>query len=492
MATATAKEKTKTTEAADVSILDNIIKNGNMTKDVSQEAYAKDLVGEFASQVLDEGMVIGDDLDKMIKERIAELDKLINDQLNEVIHAKDFLALEGSWRGLAYLTNNTPTSTSLQIKVLNAQKQELNNDLQRAVEFDQSVLFKQIYESEYGTFGGNPFSLLIGDFEFGRSAVDIGFLEKISSVAAAAHAPFISSASPLLFDFESFTELDRPRDLAKLFESAELAKWRSFRESDDSRYSVLTLPRVLMRLPYGPDTLPAENLNFVEEVEDDHENYCWGSSAYSLGVRITNAFANHKWCAAIRGVEGGGLVEGLPTYTYKSEDGEVVLKCPTELPITDRREKELNELGFLSLLHCKGTDQAAFFGAQTVNKPGNYISDLANANAKLSSMLPYILAASRFAHYIKVIMRDKIGSFASKDEISTFLNSWIKNYILSDDSAGQEVKAKFPLREARVDVSDVAGKPGTYNAVVFIRPHFQLEELTASIRLVAELPESAG
>jgi type VI secretion system protein ImpC len=283
-----------------------------------------------------------------------------------------------------------------------------------------------------------------------------------------------------------------PRDLAKGFETLELIKWRSFRESEDSRYVALTLPHILLRLPYGPDTVPVEGFNYVEDVDGrDHKKYLWGNAAYALAQRITNAFALYKWCAAIRGVEGGGLVEGLPTHTFKTDEGDIALKCPTEIAITDRREKELNDLGFIALCHCKGADYAAFFGGQTTNKPKLYNTNSANANARISSMLPYILAASRFAHYIKSIMRDKIGSFMTRENVANYLNTWISQYVLLNDDAPQEVKAKFPLREARVDVTDVAGKPGCYKAVVFLKPHFQLDELTVSIRLVAELPAAA-
>jgi type VI secretion system protein ImpC len=318
-------------------------------------------------------------------------------------------------------------------------------------------------------------------------------LEKISNVAAAAHAPFISAASPKLFDMDSFTEIGKPRDLAKVFESTELIKWRSFRESEDSRYVALALPHILMRVPYGPSTKPVEEFNFVEEVTGrDHKQYLWGNAAYALGVRITNAYSKYSWCAAIRGVEGGGLVEGLPTHTFMTDEGDIALKCPTEIAITDRREKELNDLGFIALCHCKGTDYAAFFGGQTANKPKVYDTPQANANSRVSSQLPYLLAASRFAHYLKAMMRDKIGSFMTKDNVSMFLNRWITAYVLLDDEAAQSTKAKYPLREARVDVSEIPGKPGCYNAVVFLRPHFQLDELTASIRLVAELPPPAA
>jgi len=476
-----------------VTLLDQIVVEGKMARDPSQQPYAKDLINEFVSQVLDEGMTVSRDTVTSIKSRIEQIDGLISAQLNEILHAQEIQQLEASWRGLHYLVMNAETGKDMKIRLLNVSRQEIVNDLEKAVEFDQSVLFKRIYEDEYGTFGGNPFSVLVGDFEFGRHPQDIGTLEKLSNVAAAAHAPFISSASAKLFDWASFTEINVPRDLSKGFETAELTKWRSFRESEDSRYVSLTLPHVLLRLPYGPDTKPVEGFNFVENVDGkDHAKYLWGNAAYVLAQRIANAFSLYHWCAAIRGVEGGGIVQGLPTHTFKTDQGDVVMKCPTEIAITDRREKELNDLGFISLCHCKGTDYAAFFGGQTTNKPKTYNTNEANANARVSSMLPYILAASRFAHYLKVIMRDKIGSFATRDSVQGFLNTWISDYVLLSDDAPQSVKAQFPLRDARIDVTEVPGKPGAYKAVVFLKPHFQLDELTVSLRLVAELPPAAA
>jgi type VI secretion system protein ImpC len=477
----------------EVSLLDKIVQEGKMARDESQTARAKDMVAELAQQVLEGHMTVSTDTVAMINNRIAQIDELLSLQLNEIIHAPEFQKLEASWRGLEYLIKNTETSTSLKLRLLNASRQELQKDLEKAVEFDQSMLFKKIYEEEYGVFGGHPFSALIGDFEFGRHPQDIAFLEKMSNVAAAAHAPFIAAANPRLFDMDSFTELSNPRDLAKIFESTELIKWRSFRETEDSRYVALALPHILLRYPYGPDTVPVEEFVFQEDVDGrDHDKYLWGNAAYALAQRLTTAYSLYGWCSAIRGVEGGGLVEGLPTHTFKTDEGDIALKCPTEVVITDRREKELDELGFVSLLHCKGTDYAAFFGGHTVNKPKVYDTDAATANAQLSAMLPYILAASRFAHYIKVIMRDKIGSFASKQEVEAYLNRWIKQYAMGRDDAGFELKAKYPLREARVDVKEIPGKPGYYTSVVFLRPHFQLEGLTTSIRLVAELPPPAG
>lgn len=487
MATESGASSESTTQT--LTLLDRIIAEGRMAHDENQQGYARDMLAEFATQVLDEGMAIDKDTVAMINDRISQIDKLISDQLNEVLHHPDLQKLEASWRGLHMLVDQTETSSRLKLRLLNVTQNELQNDLEKAVEFDQSALFKKIYEEEYGTFGGHPFSLLVGDYNFGRHPQDVALLEKLSNVAAAAHAPFIAAACPKLFDMNSFTELAVPRDLCKIFESAELIKWRSFRESEDSRYVSLVLPNFLLRLPYGPDTSPVESIGYVEDVNGtDHSKYLWGNAAWLMALRITSAFAKYGWCAAIRGAEGGGAVEGLPAHTFRTLSGDLSLKCPTEVAITDRREKELNDLGFISLCHKKNTDTAVFFGSQTTNKAKTYNTNEANANARISAMLPYVLASSRFAHYLKVIMRDKVGSFMTRDNVQTYLNNWIADYVLINDNAPQEIKAQYPLREARVDVSEVAGKSGVYRATVFLRPHFQLEELTASIRLVANLP----
>jgi type VI secretion system protein ImpC len=408
------------------------------------------------------------------------------------MHHADFQKLEGSWRGLRHLVFGSETSSMLKIRVMNASKKELLRDLQRAPEFDQSALFKKVYEEEHGVFGGAPFGALIGDYEFGKHPEDTELLERISQVAAAAHAPFISGTDPTMLNLEAWTNLDAPRDLGKIFDTTEYAKWKSFRQSEDSRYVGLCLPRTLGRLPYGKDTKPVEAFNYEEGVDGtDHKKYLWMNAAFSFGTRLTESFAKYGMCVAIRGVEGGGLVEGLPTHNFYTDEGDVVMKCPTEVPITDRREKELSDLGFIPLVHCKGTDYAAFFAAQSSQKAKLYDSDSANANARLSTQLPYIMAVSRFAHYLKAMMRDKIGSFMSREQAETFLNRWITNYVTPDDSASQAAKAARPLREARVDVVEIPGKPGCYRAVAFLRPHFQLDELTVSLRLVAELPAPA-
>lgn len=478
---------------SDQSLLDQLITEGRMAQDETQEAMAKDLVTEFVQQVLDGELVISKDLESAIMQRIAEIDSLLTGQVNEILHHQEFQKMEASWRGLQYLVFETETSTQLKIRVLNVSKKELLKDVTNAIEFDQSAIFKKIYEEEYGTFGGAPYGCLIGDFEFTNHPQDMALLEKMSGVAAAAHAPFISAASPKLFGWESFTQLGEVRDLAKIFDRIEYVKWRSFRDSEDSRYVGLCLPHNLLRLPYGTETAETETFKFEEDVTGrDHKKYLWGNAAYALGVRVTEAFAKHGWTVAIRGVEGGGLVQGMPTHTFMTDDGEVAMKCPTEIAITDRREKEFSDLGFIPLVHCKNTDYAAFFGTNSANKPKKYDTDFANANARLSSQLQYIFAVSRFAHYLKAIMRDKIGSFMERKNVEDYLNRWITNYVLIDDNATQEQKSKLPLREARVEVAEVKGKPGCYKAVSYLRPHFQLDEIAISLRLVSELPAPAN
>jgi len=481
------------TFSPELNLLDKIVEEGRMGRDAAAKERGKDLVKNFVTEVLKGTVTMNADTEAMINARIAQIDALVSTQLNEIMHHPDFQKLEGSWRGLKYLLNNSETGTQLKIKVLNVSKKDLLKDLQKAPEFDQSALFKKVYEEEFGVFGGTPFGALVGDYEFGKSGQDIELLEKVSQVAAAAHAPFLTASSPDMFNMESFTSLDAPRDMAKIMDTTEYAKWKSFRASEDSRYVALTLPRILMREPYGSATVPVEAFNYEESVDGtDHSKYLWGNAAWALASRVTQAFSTYGWCATIRGVESGGLVDGLPVHNFKTESGDIAMKCPTETPISDRREKELADLGFAPLVHCKGTDYAAFFSVQSAQKPKLYDSDSATANARISAQLPYIFAVSRFAHYLKSIMRDKIGGFASKDEISQFLNSWIMKYVVSNDNVGFAIKASHPLKEARVEVVEVAGKPGAYRAVAFLRPHFQLDELSMSMRLVADLPKAAG
>lgn len=481
-----------TTKAAEGSLLDQIVDSAKIGDNAEQKAAGKSMVREFVQQFLQGDMAVSRDAEAMIQARLAQIDHLLSIQLSEILHHPTFQKLESTWRGLRFLIVNSECTPMLKIRVMNVSKRELGRDLQRAAEFDQSSIFKKVYEEEYGVFGGEPFAALLGDYEFGKSFEDIELLDNMSHVAAAAHAPFLTAASANLLSLDSFTNLGQPRDLAKVFDTTEYAKWKGFRMSEDSRYVGLCMPRTLMRVPYGPDTRTIEEFNFEEGVDgSDHSKYLWGNAAFSLATRLTNAFARYGWCAAIRGVEGGGLVEGLPTHTFRTDDGDLAQKCPTEIAITDRREKELADLGFVPLVHCKGTDYAAFFSVQSAQKPRVYDQDSANANARLSTQLPYILAVSRFAHYLKAMMRDKIGSFMSRSEAELFLNRWIQKYAINTDDAGPTIKASHPLREARVEVVDVPGKPGAYRAVAFLRPHYQLDELSVSLRLVAELPPPA-
>jgi type VI secretion system protein ImpC len=510
----TSSSTTTTTTLTQTPLLTTIVETMTHGQDEAQQKYARQMLSVFATEVSDKKVEASDNMLTTISNRIADLDRQINAQLNQILHNEQLQKLEASWRGLHQLVMNTETGTSLKLRLFNVTKDELRLDLDKAVEFDQSVLFKKVYEEEYGTFGGSPFSVLMGDYEFDRSTLDIKMLTGLSNVAAAAHAPLITAASHKLFDLKSFADLGVPRDLAKVFESGALIEWRAFRDTEDSRYVSMVLPRYLSRLPYDPVNNPVPGMTtFVEDVnssaaataailaaaaagtddapksiDPDSQKFLWGNAAWLLTQRITEAFAQYRWCAAIRGPEGGGAVNGLPVYQFNTLAGDLAIKCPTEVAITDRREKELDSLGFIALCHRKNTNVAVFFGGQTTNKPKTYNTFEANANARISGMLPYILAASRFAHYLKVILRDKVGSFATRDNVQTYLNNWIADYVLINDNAPQEIKAQYPLREARIDVTDVPGRPGSYRATVFLRPHFQLEELTASIRLVAALP----
>ncbi|MQX37140.1 type VI secretion system contractile sheath large subunit [Roseospira navarrensis] len=460
---------------------------------------AQELIKTLTEQALKGTVQFSRNLTQTFNEAIAAIDQQLSEQLAAIMHHDKFRQLEGAWRGLHYMVMNTETSNNLKIRVLNATKRELHKDLTRAVEFDQSGLFKKIYENEFGTPGGEPYGALVGDFEFTNHPEDQELLSGLSSVAAASFAPLISAASPELFGMNDFTELSKPRDLAKIFDTSEYGKWRGFRDSEDSRFVTLTMPRVLARLPYGKATKTIEEFDYEEAPYNpdgsarqmDHEHYCWMNSAYAMAVRMTSAFSSYGWCTAIRGAEGGGKVEGLPTHNFISDDGDTDTQCPTEVGITDRREAELSKLGFLPLCHYKNTDYAVFFGAQTTQKPKKYDRPEATANAAISARLPYIMATSRFAHYLKVMARDKIGSFMEAPDCEAWLNRWIMNYVNAKEGADQELRAMYPLREAAVQVREIPGQPGSYNAVAYLRPWLQMEELTTSMRLVARIPKQA-
>jgi type VI secretion system protein ImpC len=459
-----------------------------------------ELIRSLVEQSLQGTVKFDKNISKTISNAIAAIDAAMSTQLAAVLHNADLQKLEGSWRGLHHLIMNSETGSQLKIRVMNIGKRELFKDLDKAVEFDQSQIFKKIYEAEFGSPGGEPYGALIGDYEFTNHPEDIDMLSKMSQVSAAGFAPFLSAADPQLLGMDSYTELSKPRDLEKIFLDESYAKWRSFRDSDDSRFAVLTMPRALSRLPYGKNTKVVEEFDF-EEVELDekgnskpvpHENYTWMNSSYVLGTQMTAAYAKFGWCTAIRGAENGGKVEGLPAHIFTADDGDQAMKCPTEIAITDRREAELSKLGFLPLCHYKNTDYAVFFGAQTTQKPKKYDRPEATANAAISARLPYIMASSRIAHFLKVIARDKIGSFMERQDCEDWLKRWISNYVSTDPHPSDEVKARYPLAEAEIKVEEIPGSPGSYNAVAWLRPWLQLEELTSSLRMVAKIPAKGG
>jgi len=467
------------------------------TKQTSRNE-TEELLKTLTSEAMDGTVKWDKNLTVTINNAIAEIDRVMSTQLSAIMQNAKFQKLEGSWRGLNHLLSNTETSTDLKIRMLNISKKELSKDLEKAVEFDQSQIFKKIYESEFGTAGGEPYAALIGDFEFSGHPDDLDMLTSMSNVAAAGFCPFISAADPKMFGFDSFTELSKPRDLEKIFDSAEYIKWRSFRDSEDSRFVTLTMPRVLARLPYGQDTKPVEAFNFEEasldssgrQLESGHDDYCWMNAAYAMGTTLTQSYAEYGWCTSIRGAEGGGKVEGLPSHTFVSDDGDTDQKCPTEIGITDRREAELSKLGFLPLCHYKNTDYAVFFGAQTTQKPKKFDDPAATANAEISARLPYIMATSRIAHFLKVMARDKVGSFMEAGDAEEWLNRWISSYVNASPGASAEMKARFPLAEANIEVKEVPGQPGVYSAVAWMRPWLQMEELSASMRMVANIPKA--
>jgi len=457
--------------------------------------HAREAIGSavrtLAEQALSETTLVSDDSVTTIEAIIAEIDKKLSEQINMIMHQEDFKALEGSWRGLHHLVNNTETDETLKIRVLNLSKKDLAKTIKKykGTAWDQSPLFKKLYEEEYGSPGGEPYGCLVGDYYFDHSPPDVEILNGVAQISAAAHSPFISAAAPTLMNMDSWQELSNPRDLTKIFQTADYAPWRSLRDSDDSRYVALTMPRFLGRLPYGAKTNPCEEFDFEEDTGGgDHSKYLWVNASYAMATNINRSFKEFGWCARIRGVESGGMVEGLPCHTFPTDDGGVDMKCPTEIGITDRREAELAKNGLMPLSHWKNEDYACFIGAQSLQKPTEFDDPDATANAKLAARLPYLFATCRFAHFLKCIVRDKIGSFKERDDMANWLNKWITQYVTSDPNASEEVKAQYPLAAAEVVVDEVEGDPGYYSAKFFLRPHYQLEGLSVSLRLVSKLP----
>jgi type VI secretion system protein ImpC len=463
--------------------------------DKAQEAVAT-AVQTLAEQALSQTALVSDDTIATIENIIAAIDEKLTGQINLILHNEEFSKLEGAWRGLHYLVNNTETDENLKIRVLNISKTDVGKQIKRykGTAWDQSPLFKKLYEEEYGTPGGEPYGCLIGDFEFSHHPQDVEMLTGIAQISAAGHTPFITAASPTLLNMDTWQELSNPRDLTKIFSTPEYAAWRSLRESEDSKYLGLSMPRTLARLPYGADTEPVEEFAFEEDTGDaDHSKYCWQNSAYAMAVNINRSFKEYGWCSRIRGVESGGVVEGLPVHSFPTDDGGVDMKCPTEIAITDRREAELAKNGFMPLSHWKNTDYAVFVGAQSLHQPAEYDDPDATANANLAARMPYLFATCRFAHYLKCIVRDKVGSFKERTDMERWLNDWILQFVDGDPAHSSETtKAQKPLAAAEVVVEEVEGNPGYYSSKFFLRPHYQLEGLTVSLRLVSKLPSGKG
>ena len=455
-------------------ILKALVDERQKLTEVNSAIYGNDKLSEFLDEIVEN-----------TNNRINEIDELITKQINHIIHHSKFQKLEASWRGLHYLVDKTETSEYLKIKVLNVNKKVLLDNLENAVDFEQSFLFKTLYTNEFDMFGRPPIGVLIGDYEFTHLTEDMNLLEEIAEVGAAAHCPFISAASPALFNLDSFTELGKTSNLEKIFESRDYVQWRNFRKSPHAKYVTLTLPHVLMRLPYGKSTKKVKAFNFEENVTGkDYKKYLWGNSAYILGSKLTNSFAKYNWCVAIRGPAGGGLVEGLPIHTLYSDEGMSEVNGPTEIAIPERREYEFVRLGFSALIHCHEIDNSAFFSVPTLKEPEKYNTDEATANDIISAQMQYMLLVSRFAHYLKSIERDNVGRLVTTSTLQNELDNWIAGYITSNENASAQLKAEKPLRSAQITVEEIKGLPGRFYAMVRLVPHFQLDEITFSLRLV--------
>jgi type VI secretion system protein ImpC len=486
----------ETTEAAQESAFATLLQREFRPQTDQAAQRIEGAVQILAEQALADTTLVSDDAIKSIQAMIAVIDRKLTDQVNQILHHADFKKIEGAWRGLHHLVNNTETDEMLKIRVLNISKADLGKTLSRfeGTAWDQSPIFKQVYTHEYSQFGGEPFGCLIGDYEFSNSPPDVALLRNMAQISAAAHAPFVAAAGPTLFGMDSWQELMNPRDLTKITLTPEHAAWNSLRGSEDSRYVALAMPRVLARLPYGAKTDPVDGFDFEEDIAGrDHTKYTWMSAAYPMAVNINRSFKLYGWCSRIRGIESGGAVTNLPVHTFPTDDGGVDMKCPTEIAIDDRREAELAKLGLMPLVHKKNSDMAAFIGAQSLQKPQEYDDPDATANANLSARLPYIFATCRFAHYLKSIARDKVGSFKEKGDMQKWLQRWINNYVDGNpDHSTETVKAQKPLRDARVVVEEIQENPGYYTSRFYLRPHYQLEGLTASLRLVSRIDRVPG
>jgi type VI secretion system protein ImpC len=496
MAQKAEQEQTSTTavEGADdfAALMKRDLGTAFKTKSEEKLQRIENAVKTLAQQALEDAQIIGDDVFATVDAIKAAIDRKLTEQINKIIHHPEFQQLESAWRGLSYLVSNTSTGKDLKIRVMNISKDETRKVFRqyRDVAWDQSPLFKKIYEAEFGQLGGQPFGAFVCDYYFDHSGPDLEVMRGLAKIGAAAHAPFIAAAAPSLLNMESWQELSNPRDLGKLFDATEYAAWRTFRQSDDCRYLALTLPRFLGRRPYGKNSEPVETFDFEEETQGgDHNSYLWVNASYALATRVTEAFKTYGWCTHIRGVGTGGTVTELPTAMFPTDDGGVDMKCPTEISISDRREGELSAAGFMALLHRKNTDQATFIGAQTVHEPAKFEDPAATKNANLSARLPYIFASCRFAHYLKCIVRDWIGSNREQVQLERDLRSWVMLYVDGQpDSSSEETKARKPLKDADIQILPDEENPGYYRGIFRFVPHYQFEGADISLSMVSRLP----
>lgn len=477
-------------ESSNASLLDAVL---SATSNSQQRARTAQLVEGFREQAKLVAPPAARSIRQTLKFWIAQLDQKLTAQVNVILHEPEFQAIEGTWRGLEYLVRQTEMGDNVKIRALNITKKDLFRDLEKAVEFDMSQLFKKVYTEEYGQLGGEPYGILIGDFEFSRHPEDIALLKMISNVAAAAHSPFVSAANAQMFNLSEFAEMAFPINLDRIFASEDYIPWKSFRSSDDSRYVALTLPRVLARLPYREGGNRCKGFHFEEDIDGrSHEKYCWMNAAWAYAGRVAAAFSRYGWMARVRGIEGGGRVDDLPVSAFSTDSGELAVKGPVEIDLSDKREFELSKCGFLPLVHARNTSFAVFAGAQTCQDPVSYHDANATANAELSTKLNYILCVSRFAHFLKVMARYKIGQGIEVDECERELNDWLQKYVNpSPEMQGEEGQSQQPLREAKVEVRAIKSRPGFYQTIMYLRPHYQLEAVDASVRLIATVPKKS-
>lgn len=490
------KTLTKTEAQAETIAIDDfaeLIQRDFKPKNDEGRGKIEAAVATLAQQALQDATKISDDVFSTVDAMVHEIDKKLSEQLNAIMHHPDFQNLESAWRGLDYLVSGSETGKDLKIRVLNISHSELSKMFKqyRGAAWDQSPLFKKVYESEFGQLGGEPYGSFVCDYQFDHSSVDLNIMKGLAKIGAAAHAPVIAAADSNLLNMDDWREISDPRDLANRFSTTDHAAWNTFRESDDSKYLALTMPRILGRAIYDAKDNPIEEFEFNETTGGEHDKHLWINSSYAMGVRINAAFREYGWCTRIRGVESGGTVEELPMATFPTDEGGVDQKCPTEVAISDRREAELSSLGILSLIHRKNTSKATFIGAQTVHKPASYDNPDATANAQLASRLPYIFASCRFAHYLKCMVRDWVGSSREGPQLEADLSDWVHQYVTADpDSASEETKARLPLKRADVQVFPDPENPGYYKSRFLFVPHHQLEGIDVSVSMVSQLPKS--